>query len=180
MSLRETAEARRQLEDANQRMGELYQWGTALDQLNTLAKDKERYLALDIEHLRAAYTDLLAKANAYAERTNKELESLSNQRDEDRRAAEHKIMLVVEEKKSIENRLDLQYRELNSQFEIFKTSAGESELQLRRACHQMQEELTIANGKIQKGQQDLDGAHAVIKSHSETLGAQRMSFEKIR
>ena len=61
---------------------------------------------------------------------------------------------------------------------MFKTSAGESELQMRRTCTQIQEELKIANERIQKDQSNLAGAHAVIKSHSETLGAQRLSFEK--
>ena len=145
---RETAEAKQQLEDANQCLGELYQWGTALDQLNTLAKDTERYIALDIEHLRAAYHDLLTKANAYAERTTAELQGLSQRRLEDQRAAEQKLLLMADEKKSLETRMDLRYRELQDQFGMFKTLAEESELQMRRTCTQIQAELKIANERI--------------------------------
>ena len=64
-SSREAAPAKSQLENTQLRLVEL-------DQINALAKDKERYLALDIENLREAYHDLLTKANAYADRANTE------------------------------------------------------------------------------------------------------------
>ena len=49
---------------------------------------------------------------------------------------------------------------------------------MRRTCAQMQEELRIANARIQKDQSDVADAHAVITSHSETLRAQKLSFAK--
>ena len=45
--------------------------------------------------------------------------SHSQQRLEDQRAAEQKILLMVQEKKTLESRLELRYRELQDQFGMF-------------------------------------------------------------
>ena len=58
--------------------------------------------------------------------------------------------------------MNLQVRELKSQFDAFKSSAEASDVQMRRACAQMQGELKIANERIQKDQVDMDNAQAII------------------
>ena len=177
-SSRAAAQARSQLEDAQQRIGEL-------DQVNALARDKERYLALDLENLRIAYHDLLVKANNYAERATAELQGIHQQRIDDQKAAEQKILLMVEDKKAMEshfnlakNQLDLRYQELQSQFGSFKANAEESDVHMRRNYTQIQAELNIAHEQIQKEHLELTNAQEVIRSHSVTLEAQKTALEK--